>query len=65
MNNYRKLVKEQADKTLSRKEALGDIDDIYYNNRDMKLLLDLLANSSGVATALAVLSVFDKVTLNY
>ena len=37
---------------------------LFRSNRDMKLLLDLLANSSGVATALAVLSVLDKVTFN-
>ena len=33
---------------------------MYYNNRDLKLLLDLLAESSGVATSLRVLALFDK-----
>jgi len=48
------------DKLLSDKDMLGDLWDIYYNNRDLKLLLDLLAESSGIATALRILALFDK-----
>merc|ERR1719370_1670306 len=42
------------------KELLGDLYDIYYNNRDLRLLLDLLATSSGVAPAISVMTLFDK-----
>ena len=40
---------------------MGDLYEIYYNNRDLRLLLDLLASSSGIATALAIMTSFDKV----
>lgn len=42
------------------REILGDLYDIYYDNRDLQLLLDLLATSSGVAPAIAILTLFDK-----
>ena len=45
----------------SDEEILGDLYDIYYNNRDLRLLLDLLATSSGVAPAIAIMTLFDKV----
>jgi len=44
----------------SDKEVLGDLYDIYYNNRDLRLLLDLLATSSGVAPAIAIMTLFDS-----
>jgi hypothetical protein len=40
---------------------LYDIYDIYYNNRDLKLLLDLLATSSVVAPAISIIILLDKV----
>ena len=40
---------------------LGDLYDIYYDNRDLRLLLELLATSSGVAPAIAIMTLFDKV----
>ena len=43
---------------------LGDLYDIYYDNRDLRLLLELLATSSGVAPAIAIITLFDKVTGN-
>ena len=46
----------------SDREVLGDLYDIYYNNRDLRLLLDLLATSSGVAPAIAIMTLFDKVS---
>ena len=42
---------------------LGDLYDIYYDNRDLRLLLELLATSSGVAPAICLFSIFDKVTI--
>ena len=47
--------------TKTDKELFGDLYDIYYNNRDLRLLLDLLATSSGVAPAISVMTLFDKV----
>ena len=43
------------------REVLGDLYDIYYDNRDLRLLLELLATSSGVAPAIAIMTLFDKV----
>ena len=63
MKRYQKIVMKNTGKGTSKREALGDLYDIYYNNRDMKLLLDLQATSSGIAPALAVLTIFDKVKI--
>ena len=55
------LRKEQGKDTLiSDEELLGDLYNVYYNNRDLKLLLDLLSTSSGIATSLRILALFDK-----
>ena len=55
-------MREKAgDSETTDKELLGDFYDIYYNNRDLKLLLDLLATSSGVAPAIAIITLLDKV----
>ena len=63
MSTYRtNLRAKSVVKEASDKELLGDLYDIYYNNRDLKLLLDLLATSSGVAPAIAVITLLDKVT---
>ena len=42
-------------------KILGDLYEIYYKNRDLKLFLELLAMGSGVAPAIAVMALFDKV----
>ena len=44
----------------SDKEILGDLWGIYYNNRDLKLLLNLLAESSGIAPSLRIMALFDR-----
>ena len=36
----------------SDQELFGDLYNLYFNNRDLKLLLDLLAKSSGVEQSL-------------
>ena len=60
------LLKAKKNKTGMRDEdVLGELCNIYYNNRDMKLLLDLLATSSGVAPAILILTLFDKVRKNF
>ena len=40
------------DEPMDNKELLGNLWDIYYNNKDLKLLLNLLAESSGLASSL-------------
>ena len=62
MSTYKANMRERAgDSMKSDKQLLGDLYDIYYNNRDLRLLLDLLATSSGVAPAIAIMTLFDKV----
>ena len=63
MSAYRHNMRERCeDPKKSDKEILGDLYDIYYNNRDLRMLLDLLATSSGVAPAIAIMTMFDKVS---
>ena len=40
--------------------VVGELQELYYNNRDVRLMLELLATSSGLAPAIAVLTIFDK-----
>ena len=64
MSAYKYNMLERAHDTgLSEREVLGDLYDIYYNNRDLRLLLDLLATSSGVAPAIAIMTLFDRVSI--
>jgi len=61
MSTYKANMRERAgDSMKTDKQLLGDLYDIYYNNRDLRLLLDLLATSSGVAPAIAIMTLFDK-----
>ncbi len=46
--------------TISEEALLGDLHSVYYRNRDLKLLLDLLAESSGIAPSIRVMSLFDR-----
>ena len=63
MEAYRHNMKEREKNSgMTDSEILGDLYDIYYNNRDLRLLLDLLATSSGVAPAIAIMTLFDKVS---
>ena len=39
----------------------GDLDKYYYHNRDLKLLLDLLATNFGAMASVRILALFDKV----
>ena len=39
------------------------LENIYFENRDLKMLIDLLALNSGVGSALQVISIFDKVCM--
>jgi len=61
MSTYKANMRERAGESMkSDRQILGDLYDIYYNNRDLRLLLDLLATSSGVAPAIAIMTLFDK-----
>ena len=44
----------------SSKQLLGELHEIYYENRDLRLLLDLLAKSSGLAPPLRVMALLDQ-----
>ena len=58
MSKYKtKLKANQGD---DDDEHLGGLYKIYYNNRDLRLLLDLLASSSGIAPSLRILALFDR-----
>ena len=41
-------------------ELVGHLWDLYYTNKDLRLLLDLLAESSGVGASLRVMMLLDK-----
>ena len=61
MVTYKQNMRAREGKEKTAKELLGGFYEIYYNNKDLRLLLDLLATSSGVAPAISVMTLFDKV----
>ena len=64
MRVYKKSLREAARKDEEKpvdEKILGDLYEIYYRNRDLKLFLELLAMSSGVAPAISVMALFDSV----
>jgi len=63
MDTYRHNMRERGGNNTD-KENLGELWDIYYNNRDLRLLLDLLATSSGIAPAIAIMTLFDRKFMN-
>ena len=66
MRVYKKSKREAAQKDNEKpldEKILGDLYEIYYNNKDAKLFLDLLAMSSGVAPAISVMAMFDSVRI--
>ena len=48
----------------SEKGGGKGVEEIYNNNPDLRLLLDLLADSSGVPTAISILTLLDQVSLS-
>ena len=59
-NRLRKAAQKDEEKPVDKK-ILGDLYEIYYTNRDLKLFLELLAMGSGVAPAISVMAIFDSV----
>ena len=53
-----KLFKDEF--KVSDTDSIVELYDLYYNNYDMQLLLDLLASKSGIAPCLKLLSILDK-----
>merc|ERR1712219_29940 len=41
------------------KELVGNLWDVYYNNKDLRMLLNLLTESTGIAASLRILAMFD------
>ena len=66
MRVYKKNKRKEAAQKDNEKpvdaKILGDLYEIYYQNRDAKLFLELLAMSSGVAPAISVMALFDSVS---
>ena len=66
MRQYERLLRKAAaknnneDAEPSRQELLGEMNEIYYENLDLRLLLDLLAATTGLSTPLRVLSLLDR-----
>eukprot|EP00092_Neocalanus_flemingeri_P026006 GFUD01028186.1.p1 GENE.GFUD01028186.1~~GFUD01028186.1.p1 ORF type:complete len:488 (+),score=99.87 GFUD01028186.1:471-1934(+) len=60
MTTYKRNMRDLAGEGKTDKELMGDLYDIYYNNIDLRLLLELLTTSSGVAPAIAMMTLFDK-----
>ena len=46
-------------------EHLKSLNAVYYDNYDLHILLNLLANTSGVAPAIAAIAQFDQVSNIY
>jgi len=65
MGNYQDELRKSAgdpgagDET-EAKALLGELFEIYYDNRDLRLLLDLLAATTGLAPPLKVMSLLDQ-----
>ena len=57
MSSYKKNLKSIG----YNEENLGHLNRVYYDNYDLHLLLNLLANSSGIAPAIGAIAQFDKV----
>ena len=45
---------------VSDTDSIDDLYDLYYKNKDLQLLLDLLASKSGITPCLKLLSILDK-----
>ena len=45
---------------VSDTDSIDELYDLYYNNKDLQLLLDLLASKSGITPCLKLLSILDK-----
>ena len=53
-----KLIKDEF--KIFDTDSIDDLYDLYYNNYDLQLLLDLLASKSGITPCLKLLSILDK-----
>ena len=60
MENFETKFKKLNQDPNSHHELQWGLYSVYYNNKDTKLLLDLLASSSGIAPCLKLLCLFDK-----
>ena len=57
MSNYSTMLRDEDQAFQS------SVIDIYYGNRDLRLLMDFFCISSGVAPSLAILAAVDKVDI--
>ena len=61
-NKLRSAAKMEGGDDKSSKDLLGELHEIYYENRDLRLMLDLLAKSSGLAPPLRFVVLFNSVS---
>ena len=59
MSNYSRVLNEEDP------DYHSSVLDVYYKNRDLRLLLDFFSISAGVAPALLILASLDKVVAPY
>ena len=52
-------LKDEIESSVKDTDSLLDLEDMYFKNADMKLLLDLLATNSGIAPCINLLGLFD------
>ena len=60
MSNHETFFKSLDPSETETMKISGSIYDLYYKNKDLKLLLDLLGATSGIAPCLKLLCLFDK-----
>ena len=56
----KKLKKEMKPLIQDREDDMFDMEDMYFQNKDIKMLMDLLAINSGIAPCIKLLGLFDK-----
>ena len=54
-----KNLKNEIESSVKDTDSLLDLEDMYFKNEDMKILLDLLATNSGIAPCINLLGLFD------
>ena len=66
MRDYETLLRKSAEKVFGddheygREELLGDMNTIYHENNDLRLLLDLMAATSGLSQPIRVMALLDR-----
>ena len=54
-----KKLKKEMVPLIKDRDSMFDMEDMYFRNKDIKMLMDLLATNSGVAPCIKLLGLFD------